>query len=366
MLKYPISTSHFTESHHFGKCFLHPFSTCDMDSTDTRYQELLDWLRTDLGRPVESIAPASSDASFRRYFRIHSEGQSHIVMDAPPPKENVRPFVAVAELLREAGVRTPEVHAVDADRGFVLLGDFGNRNYLDELDDDTAESLYGDAMASLLALQQGVAAASVDLPTYDERLLRTELGIFREWFLEQWLGLALSAEESATIDQAWTALVGSALEQPRVCVHRDYHSRNLMVTDEANPGVLDFQDAVVGPITYDLASLLRDCYIAWPMDRVYAWMESYQTALLAAKLLEESDAERFRRWFDHMGMQRHIKAVGIFSRLNIRDGKPGYLKDIPRTLGYVTEVGRNYPELAGFMEFLDQRVMPRLAREALS
>jgi aminoglycoside/choline kinase family phosphotransferase len=287
-------------------------------------------------------------------------------MDAPPPKENVRPFVAVAELLRKAGVRTPEVHAVDTDRGFVLLGDFGNRSYLDELDEDTAESLYGDAMASLLVLQQGVTVASVDLPSYDERLLRTELGIFREWFLERWLGLALSAEESATIDQAWAALVGSALEQPRVCVHRDYHSRNLMVTDEANPGVLDFQDAVVGPITYDLASLLRDCYIAWPMDRVYAWMESYQKSLLATKLLEESDVERFRRWFDLMGMQRHLKAVGIFSRLNIRDGKPGYLKDIPRTLGYVTEVGRNYPELAGFMRFLDHRVMPRLSGEALS
>jgi aminoglycoside/choline kinase family phosphotransferase len=272
----------------------------------------------------------------------------------------------VAELLREAGVRTPEVHAVDTDRGFVLLGDFGNRSYLDELDEDTAESLYGDAMASLLVLQQGVTVASVDLPSYDERLLRTELGIFREWFLERWLGLALSAEESATIDQAWAALVGSALEQPRVCVHRDYHSRNLMVTDEANPGVLDFQDAVVGPITYDLASLLRDCYIAWPMDRVYAWMESYQKSLLATKLLEESDVERFRRWFDLMGMQRHLKAVGIFSRLNIRDGKPGYLKDIPRTLRYVTEVGRNYPELAGFMRFLDHRVMPRLSGEALS
>ena len=168
------------------------------------------------------------------------------------------------------------------------------------------------------------------------------------------------------IDQAWTVLVGSALEQPRVCVHRDYHSRNLMVTDEANPGVLDFQDAVVGPITYDLASLLRDCYIAWPMDRVNRWMESYRQALLAAKLLEESDVERFSRWFDLMGMQRHLKAVGIFSRLNLRDGKPGYLKDIPRTLGYVTQVGLNYPELDGFMVFLKQRVMPRLAMEALS
>ena len=366
MLKYPFSMLHFTESQRFGKRFLHPFSLCLMHSTDTRYQQLLDWLRIDLGRPVESIAPASSDASFRRYFRIHSEGQSHIVMDAPPPRENVRPFVAVAELLRNAGVQTPEIHAVDAERGFVLLGDFGSRIYLDELDEQTAESLYGDAMVSLLALQQGVNAAAVDLPAYDERLLRTELGIFREWFLEKWLALELSAGDAAMIEQVWATLVDSALEQPRVCVHRDYHSRNLMVTDEASPGVLDFQDAVLGPITYDLASLLRDCYVAWPADRVYRWMESYRQALLEAKLLEESNAGQFRRWFDLMGMQRHLKAAGIFSRLNLRDAKPGYLRDIPRTLGYVMEAGRNYPELAGFVSFLEQRVVPRLTAEVPS
>lgn len=337
-----------------------------MDSTDTRYQQLLDWLRTDLGLSVESIAPASSDASFRRYFRIHSGGNTHIVMDAPPPKENVTPFVAVAKLMANAGVYTPEVRAVDVDRGFVLLGDFGHRNYLDELDEASVESLYRDAMATLLTLQQGISGVSSDLPAYDERLLRTELEIFREWFLTQWLGVSLSVEESAMMELAWSTLVDSALEQPRVCVHRDYHSRNLMVTGETGPGVLDFQDAVIGPITYDLASLLRDCYVAWPSARVYRWMESYRQALLAIPLLEETDADRFRRWFDLMGMQRHLKAIGIFSRLNLRDGKPGYLQDIPRTLGYVTEVGRNYPELAGFMRVIEQRVLPRLAGEVLS
>lgn len=337
-----------------------------MDSTDTRYQQLLDWLRTDLGLSVESIAPASSDASFRRYFRIHSGGNTHIVMDAPPPKENVTPFVAVAKLMANAGVYTPEVRAVDVDRGFVLLGDFGHRNYLDELDEASVESLYRDAMATLLTLQKGISGVSSDLPAYDERLLRTELEIFHEWFLTQWLGVSLSVEESAMMELAWSTLVDSALEQPRVCVHRDYHSRNLMVTGETGPGVLDFQDAVIGPITYDLASLLRDCYVAWPSARVYRWMESYRQALLATPLLEETDADRFRRWFDLMGMQRHLKAIGIFSRLNLRDGKPGYLQDIPRTLGYVTEVGRNYPELAGFMRVIEQRVLPRLAGEALS
>lgn len=337
-----------------------------MFSKDTRYPLLLDWLRTDLGRAVESIAPASTDASFRRYFRIHSAGQTHIVMDAPPPTENVRPFVSVAGLLRQAGVQTPEIHAVDVERGFVLLSDFGNRNYLDVLNEDSVQALYGDALAALLSMQRAVRADTADLPSYNEKLLRTELGIFRDWFLDRWLGLELSAIESAMLDAVWQILTDSALEQPRVCVHRDYHSRNLMLTEDDNPGVLDFQDAVIGPITYDLASLLRDCYIAWPVDRVHSWVEAYQDDLQTAGLLKTPDAHRFRRWFDLMGMQRHLKAAGIFSRLNLRDGKPGYLKDIPRTLNYVTEAGQAYPELSGFMQFIEQRVLPRLAAEALS
>lgn len=332
-----------------------------MHANDTRLELLIDWLETDLQLPIESIGPASSDASFRRYFRVRSGDVTRIVMDAPPPRENVRPFVAVAGLLREAGVQTPEIHAVDPERGFVLLGDFGNLNYLDLLTTDSADSLYADAFDALLSIQQRTAPGQVQLPVYDERLLRTELGIFHEWFLGRWLALDLSAGESAMLDDVSSLLIASAIEQPRVVVHRDFHSRNLMVTEHSNPGVLDFQDAVSGPITYDLASLLRDCYIAWPLDRVQGWMEQYRDRLVAAGLLNADDAGRFKRWFDLMGMQRHLKAAGIFARLQIRDGKAGYLKDIPRTLGYVTEVGQNYPELSAFMQFMQARVLPRLA-----
>jgi aminoglycoside/choline kinase family phosphotransferase len=335
-----------------------------MPPSDTRLAVLLDWLRTDLGRPVENLEPASGDASFRRYFRARIDGGTWIVMDAPPPRENVRPFLAVAALLRQAGVQTPAIHAADPERGFVLLDDFGARPYLDSLDVESADRLYGDALAALLRLQIGVSPATAELPAYDERLLRAELEIFREWFLGQFLGLELRSSEAALLDQTWRRLIASALEQPRVCVHRDYHSRNLMITERGNPGVLDFQDAVIGPITYDAVSLLRDCYIAWPAQRVDAWLDGYRANLREAGLLDRAGAERFRRWFDLMGLQRHLKAIGIFSRLKLRDGKPGYLKDIPRTFGYLVEVSRNYPEFAEFLEFLEARVQPCLT-EAL-
>jgi aminoglycoside/choline kinase family phosphotransferase len=334
-----------------------------MPLPDTRLASLLDWLRNDLGRTVRTIEPASADASFRRYFRARIDDTSYIAMDAPPPRENVRPFLAVAGLLRKAGVQTPEIFAADAGRGFVLLGDFGNRCYLDGLDAESADALYADALDTLVRLQTGVNLETSGLPRYDERLLRTELEIFREWFLGKLLGMDLQAAEAALLDDAWRLLVDSALEQPRVCVHRDYHSRNLMVTGQANPGVLDFQDAVIGPVTYDAVSLLRDCYIAWPAARVDAWLDGYRATLRDLGLIDAAGAERFRRWFDLMGMQRHLKAVGIFSRLKLRDGKSGYLKDIPRTLGYVAEAGRAYPQLSGFLDFLDTRVLSRLAAE---
>jgi aminoglycoside/choline kinase family phosphotransferase len=337
-----------------------------MQASDTRQAALLDWLRNAVRHPVETLEPASADASFRRYFRARAGTASHIVMDAPPPRENVRPFLAVAELMREAGVQTPRIHAAEPDQGFVLLDDFGVRNYLDDLDADSADRLYGDALDVLLRLQTGVDAATAGLPLYDEAFVRRELDIFREWFLRGLLGLGLDAADGALLEQVWQVLADSALEQPRVCVHRDFHSRNLMVTAEDNPGVLDFQDAVIGPIAYDVVSLLRDCYIAWPEARVQAWLSGYRDRLALAGLLDAEGVARFRRWFDLMGMQRHLKAIGIFARLNLRDGKPGYLKDIPRTLGYVTGVSRAYPELQGFLEWLHTRVAPRLAAEGLA
>lgn len=339
----------------------------DMLSRDTRFELLLDWIQTDLGRSVESIVPASSDASFRRYFRLVSGQQTYIVMDAPPPSENVRPFVAIAGLFRAAGVQTPEVFDVDVERGFVLLGDFGSRSYLDELNENSADALYRDALSALLMLQQRVRS-SVDmmLPEYDEPLLRRELGIFREWFLGHWLSLELTSSEAAILDTVWQILVDSALDQPSVCVHRDYHSRNLMVTDTRNPGVLDFQDAVIGPLTYDLVSLLRDCYVDWPEEQVQAWKNTYRNDLLNAGLLQPEDIQSFDRWFDLMGMQRHLKAAGIFARLKIRDGKAGYLKDIPRTLGYVVQAGKKHPDLQDFVAMIETRILPRLAEEVLS
>jgi aminoglycoside/choline kinase family phosphotransferase len=329
------------------------------NSADARLQALSTWLRADLQRPVDAIRPASSDASFRRYFRAWIDGDTFILMDAPPPQEDVRPFIHISRLLRQVGIQAPQIHAQDVERGFLLLDDFGNTCYLDKLDADSADALYGDAMASLERLQGEVNVANCGLPPYDESLLRTEMNLFGDWFIRRLLGFEPVGAEAAVLEKTWTLLVRSALEQPRVCVHRDYHSRNLMVTERDNPGILDFQDAVIGPITYDLVSLLRDCYIAWPHSRVDAWVGDYHLRLVDQGLAEHGDADRFMRWFDLMGVQRHLKAIGIFSRLKLRDGKSGYLGDIPRTLSYVTSVCERYPDLADFLRFLQDRVQDR-------
>ena len=329
-------------------------------SSDTRLQALSDWLRLDLNLELESLHPASSDASFRRYFRAGIGGQHYIVMDAPPVHEDVRPFVKVSGLLQKAGVHAPKIHAQDVEKGFLLLCDFGNRPYLDSLTEETADSLYGDALDSLAKLKRGVDIRSCGLPAYDEALLRREMDLCPGWFLEKLLGRKTSPAEQAILDRTWQILVDSALEQPQVCVHRDYHSRNLMITEENNPGVLDFQDAVVGPVTYDLVSLLRDCYIAWPKERVDDWALSYHRRLLDEGLIGETDPQRFLRWFDLMGLQRHIKVLGIFARLYLRDGKPGYLGDLPRVMDYVAEASGRHPELAGFLAYLRDGVIQQM------
>lgn len=334
-----------------------------MPFDDARQAAILDWLKSATHHVVATLEPAAGDASQRRYFRANSEGRSLIIMDAPPPRERVEPFLTVAGLFREAGVQTPRVHAADPERGFVLLDDFGDRCYLDELDDASADRLYGDALAALLRLQTRVDPVRCRLPAYDEALLRRELEVFREWCLQRWLKLDLRPSDEALLEQVWQRLVASALEQPQVCVHRDFHSRNLMLTEAGNPGVLDFQDAVVGPITYDAVSLLRDCYIAWPAARVQAWLADYHQRLTTAGLLEDVPVERFQRWFDLMGMQRHLKAIGIFARLHLRDGKSRYLTDIPRTLDYVLQVAGTYPEFFGFLDWLETWVKPGVLRE---
>ena len=326
-------------------------------AVDARLEGLRAWL-DELGLKVRAIVPASGDASFRRYFRVfHPEG-SWIAMDAPPAQEDCGPFLAIAWLLRDIGINAPEALEVNQEQGYLLLSDLGDRRYLDELNTNTAEQLYADALDALQTLQVRGPRGDGALPAYDEALLLREMALFRDWLLVRHLGLTLSADEEALLERSFALLAAAALEQPRVCVHRDYHSRNLMVLDEGNPGVLDFQDAVIGPITYDLVSLLRDCYIAWPRQQVEAWAQAYGQRPAIRALTGEVDPESWLRWFDLMGLQRHLKASGIFARLWHRDGKPGYLPDVPRTLGYMLQVVADYPELAELDEFLRTRVAP--------
>ena len=270
-------------------------------------------------------------------------------MDAPPEKEDCQPFVDIAKVLGQAGLNTPRIIAQDLEQGFLLLSDLGSRLFLGELNDDSVELLYGDALNSLQQLQK-IPHNSLPLPNYSADLLQQEMMLFHDWFLKQHLAIELSKEERAVLFDAFETLTESALEQPQVWVHRDYHSRNLMVLDKESPGILDFQDAVIGPVTYDLVSLLRDCYIAWPRERVEAWVTTYYQSCDTD--LGGVSGTQFLRWFDLMGVQRHLKAIGIFARLNIRDGKSGYLGDIPRTLAYVREVCGRYEELRRFRKLL--------------
>jgi len=287
-------------------------------------------------------------------------------MDAPPAQEDCRPFIHIAQTLLGLGLHVPTIFKADLEQGFLLLSDLGSRQYLPELNEASVEQLYGAALEALLVMQTRCDIVSAALPPYDHALLMREMGLFHDWFVQQHLGLELTADQSAALQHTYQLLAASALEQPQVCVHRDYHSRNLMITEQHNPGILDFQDAVIGPITYDLVSLLRDCYISWPPERVYAWATQYHGRAYAAGLLKEHDSERFLRWFDWMGIQRHLKAIGIFARLNIRDGKPGYLKDIPRTLGYIVAVSRRYQELAPLQGLLREVIVPGLSRSPIA
>lgn len=325
---------------------------------DHRLEALRDWVGTVLDRTVTDIRPASSDASFRRYFRVAGAGGSFIVMDAPPEREDPRRFIAIAARLHALGLHVPEVIEQDLKRGFLLLTDLGERMYLPALNTDTVERLYGDALGALVTLQAGVFADPEFLPPYDEALLRRELAIFDEWFLGTHHGHRPEAVEQTALDAVRDTLVRAALGQARVWVHRDYHSRNLMVTATNNPGILDFQDAVTGPITYDLVSLLRDCYIAWPRARVEEWVLGYHDLARQSGLPVPDDKAQFLRAFDFMGVQRHLKAAGIFARLHHRDGKSGYLADIPRTLGYVLEVSGRYPELHSLHAVLERLQIP--------
>ncbi len=328
-------------------------------SVDKRFENLVHWLEQCLpavfaargwGVPgAASLTPASSDASFRRYFRWEDGTRSLIVMDAPPPQEDCRPFVKVAGLLARVGVHVPEILASDLEQGFLLLPDLGRQTYLEVINADNADALFEDALQALVAFQQ--LPVEGQLPAYDEALLHRELQLFPDWYLQRHLGVTL---DGAALE-AWQAtcdlLVASALAQPRVLVHRDYMPRNLMLSTP-NPGVLDFQDAVFGPVSYDVTCLFKDAFLSWPQARVDAWLARYwQLAQTAGIPLPESFAE-FQRASDLMGAQRHLKVIGIFARICHRDGKPKYLADVPRFFAYLQEVIARRPELAPLAELL--------------
>jgi aminoglycoside/choline kinase family phosphotransferase len=314
-----------------------------------RLTQLQQWLDSLAKNTYSDLQPASADASFRQYFRVTNkqDNKTYIVMDAPPDKENCHSFVLVTDLIRGVGVNAPDIIAIDIQQGFLLLDDLGNDSYLDHLAEDTADGLYIDAIEALIKMQ------TIDgiLPAYDENLLQTEMNLFETWYLNHHLGIQLNEKQKTSLDSIFTLLIDNAKKQPQVFVHRDYHSRNLMITNENNPGVIDYQDAVIGPITYDLVSLFKDCYIEWPREKVEHWLDLYLARLTPIRFIER---DTLIRWFDLMGVQRHLKVLGIFARLYYRDGKSQYLNDLPLTLKYVLETCETYNELQPLKQLLEE------------
>ncbi|QHF53129.1 aminoglycoside phosphotransferase family protein [Pseudomonas sp. S49] len=330
-----------------------------MPDQDVRLQHLKVWLDEQLAIlfadqgwgtvPPATLTAASSDASFRRYFRWEGEGRSFVVMDAPPPQENCKPFVDIAFLLAKSGINVPKIYAEDLDRGFLLLNDLGSKTYLDVIDGENADQLFNDALQALLAFQQLPMVAP--LPSYDVALLRRELELFPEWYVKRELGVEFDSIQQQQWQQVSNLLIDSALAQPKVLVHRDYMPRNLMLS-EPNPGVLDFQDAVYGPVTYDVTCLFKDAFLSWPEERVRGWLESYWQQASALNIPVQPDFEDFLRASDLMGVQRHLKVIGIFARICHRDGKPRYLADVPRFFSYIEAVIARRPELAELQTLL--------------
>jgi aminoglycoside/choline kinase family phosphotransferase len=330
-----------------------------MPDQDVRLQRLKTWLDEQLPAlfaaqgwgaiPPATLTAASSDASFRRYFRWEGGEQTFIVMDAPPPQENCKPFVDIARLLKKSGINVPEIYAEDLTQGFLLLNDLGRKTYLDVINEQNADALFADAFDALLAYQQ--LPMDAPLPSYDVALLRRELELFPEWYVRKHLGIELDQQQLASWQRVSDLLIESALAQPKVLVHRDYMPRNLMLS-ERNPGVLDFQDAVYGPVTYDVTCLFKDAFLSWPQERVHGWLKNYWDRARALGIPVQDDFEAFSRASDLMGVQRHLKVIGIFARICHRDGKPRYLADVPRFFAYIDAVLARRPELAELGQLL--------------
>ena len=325
---------------------------------DQRQQQLSHWIGEHFNIQPPQLITVSGDASFRRYFRFELQGKPLVVVDAPPPQENCHSFVAIAQYWHSQGIHTPEVLAVDFELGFMCLEDFGDQLLRPLLDDKkAANQYYQQALTDLVAVQK--LSNTSQLPRYDDALLMREQMLLKDWLIGEHLQLQLSSDEAQLLDDVFHLLSESAQQQLQVTVHRDYHSRNLMLLPDQNIGMIDFQDAVLGPVTYDVASLLKDCYIAWPRQQQLQWLEHWAQQAKSAGL-ELPEQKQLIRDFDLISMQRHFKAAGIFARLNHRDGKPGYMADIPRTLGYAIEVCQLYPEFEKLGEFLQQRVIKSL------
>ena len=316
---------------------------------DPRREALDAWVAGFFGHSVPGKS-ASSDASFRRYFRYSHNGQSIVAMDAPPDKEDCRPFVNVATLLAESGIYVPEILAEDCEQGYLLLSDLGQQTYLDVINADNADSLYHDAIDTLIRFQS--QAATDNLPHYDAALLTRELTLFPEWYLQAHLQCDIDNSMRTLLDRLFNKLIEQVLSQATVFVHRDYMPRNLMISTP-NPGVLDFQDAVLGPISYDPICLFKDAFISWPEHRVQQWLSTYWAKAKQAGLPVPADFQQFQIDCDFMGVQRHLKVIGIFARICHRDGKPRYVADVPRFLAYLTTVAERRPELSELAQILD-------------
>lgn len=329
-----------------------------MSDSDTRQSDLIEWINQRSPFQCQRLEVVSGDASFRRYFRFQDQGKSIIAVDAPPEKENSQVFVQVAKAYLTSGVVVPEILAADCNLGFYCQQDFGDRLFADEVKPDNCHALYTEALAYLPAIQSCTATEQGRLPNFDQQLLDSEYALFSHWLIEVHLNLSLEPQQKAIINQAFQVLTDNFKQQPQVGVHRDYHSRNLMILENGNIGVIDFQDAVIGPITYDAASLLRDCYQVWPDAMVYSVLKEWH-----GRYYNQYDWSQFKRWFDLTGIQRHAKASGIFARLWHRDGKLTYLQDIPRTLDYLINVANKYPQLQAFAELVKEHIKPAVERK---